>query len=69
MSLEICVKRNINIKALVYNHLPGENNLIAGESRNVFKKYLAENCPGTLFVDCPVVEKTSYPLIAINGLF
>ncbi|HKJ41990.1 MAG TPA: dethiobiotin synthase [Sunxiuqinia sp.] len=61
MSLEVCRQWKIDIKAVVYNHLPDENVLVAVESVKVFKKYLAEHWPCTKMLECPVIEGEAYP--------
>ena len=69
LSLEVCRKRDIEIKAVVYNHLPEENRLIADESCRFFQEYLNEHCPETFWLECPVVEGDDYPELDVFKLF
>lgn len=69
MSLELCRSRNIQVKALVYDHFPNENNTLTEESRNVFKKYLHENSPKTVIIDCPEVNDIATQKLAIDDVF
>lgn len=69
MGLEVCKSRIIPVKALVYNHYPNKNELIINESRNVFKKYLEENSPGTALIDCPTLESNEMADLNLDGIF
>jgi len=68
LSLETCLHRNIPVAALVYNHLPNENTLIAEESIQVLKRYLLHKTPDTRFIECPEIRGESYPTLGCNWL-
>jgi len=61
LSLEACLKRKIPVTALVYNHLPNENQFIADESIQVLKRYLLNNSPKTHWMECPEVNGAEFP--------
>lgn len=69
MSLEICKKRNISVKALIYNHYPANDQLILNNSMEIFKTYLQNNFPGSLFFEVPKIEDASILQLDFNGLF
>jgi dethiobiotin synthetase len=68
LSLEACLSRNIPIVALVYNHLPDENAIIARESIEVLKNYLSKHSPETHFMECPEVTFEDYPVLECGWL-
>ncbi|WP_163707277.1 dethiobiotin synthase [Mangrovibacterium lignilyticum] len=63
LSIEACLSRKIEIKALIYNHLPNEDSLIARESVDVLKRYLYHFSPKTHLMECPEVKGKSYPTL------
>lgn len=69
MSLEICKKRNISVKALIYNHYPNKDQLILNDSRELFKAYLQNNFPESLFFEIFKIEDFSSIQIDFGGLF
>lgn len=51
LSVESCLHRGINLKALIYNRLPGTDEIIADESYTVIKKFMSSAMP-----NCPVID-------------
>jgi dethiobiotin synthetase len=43
MSLEICKAKKINLKTVIYNHMPGDDDIISQESYEYFKHYIKKN--------------------------
>ncbi len=68
LSIEACLNRNIRIAALVHNHLPNENRLIAEESIVVLNKYLRCHSQETRFIECPEVQEGNYPELGCSWL-
>ncbi|WP_320167856.1 dethiobiotin synthase [Mangrovibacterium marinum] len=68
LSLEACLNRKIPVAALVYNHLPNENQFIAEESMQVLKRYLHNNSPETHWMECPEVNGADFPALGCSWM-
>lgn len=68
LSLEACLKRKIPVTALVYNHLPNENQFIADESIQVLKRYLHKNSLATHWLECPEVNSANFPALGCSWM-
>lgn len=51
LSLQACEQRNIEVRALIYNHFPQQDDIIFCETRDYLKKYLAKSCPRSLWLE------------------
>ncbi len=53
LSLEACQQRGIEVRALIYNHFPKQNEVIFDETRDYLKSYLDINSRQTMWLELP----------------
>lgn len=54
LSLEVCRHRNINVRAVIYNHFPSQDAIIFSETRNYLQQYIKSNNIDALWIELAV---------------
>ncbi|QZE13715.1 dethiobiotin synthase [Halosquirtibacter laminarini] len=57
ISLELIKHYQINLKGVLYNHLPDTHDLMIRDSARVIKTYLKDNFPESHFIEIPDISK------------
>ena len=57
LSLMVCQQRNIEVKALIYNHFPEKDKFIEEDSQQYLQQYLQQYSPKTEFI---LLEKLNF---------
>lgn len=68
LSIEVCKKYNILLKAVIYNNHPVADEFILNNSRQVIREYLKNIFPDTVFLDVPFVNLEKPPVISFESL-
>ena len=50
LSIELCLQHSVNLHTVIYNQMPGDDEVIAAESFAYFKRYLNNKSPETQFI-------------------
>ncbi|MCL4133219.1 UNVERIFIED_CONTAM: hypothetical protein GTU68_051231 [Idotea baltica] len=54
LSLEICEQRGIEVRAIIYNHFPNQENAIFSNTRDYLQNYLASKIPRALWLELAI---------------
>lgn len=68
LTLEVAKNRGLDIRGIVYNNCIEEEELIAKDSINVFKKYLVKYGFNPIVIEVPKIEDENYPEIDFSDL-
>jgi len=70
LSLEAAERRNMKIAAVVYNHMPGLDELIAEDARDYMRDFVRRHHRGTLWIEQPLhIKGRALPLPDAGKLF
>lgn len=64
LSLEMCIKMDINVHTFIYNQMPNHDKVIAEDSLNLFRDYLKQNLPDTKIITCNELAKSAVSAVA-----
>lgn len=51
LSLQLCWQRGVEVRAIIYNHFPQQDEVILNDTRNFLKQYLIQHGKSTLWLE------------------
>lgn len=69
LSLDAIKNRDLDVRGIIYNHFPKQDNVLVQNTREVFEKYLSQYWFNAFIIDIPIFDFNSIPDIDFGRLF
>jgi len=69
LSLDAIKNRDLDVRGIIYNHFPKQDNVLVQDTREVFEKYLSQYWFNAFIIDIPIFNLNSIPDIDFSRLF
>jgi dethiobiotin synthetase len=69
LSLDAIKNRDLDVRGIIYNHFPKQDNVLVQDTREVFEKYLSQYWFNAFIIDIPIFDINSIPDIDFSRLF